>query len=260
MSGWSWLLGLFLINSSLFASPTTLPFESNREVQKVVELTNAQRAAYGLPPLKLQGALCAAAFWMAQDMAAHHHCSHTDSRGRRLAERIPLFGYVNYQIIGENLAAGLTTPEEVVAAWMQSPAHRENLLNPNFREIGIGFSESDTGRYYWVQELGARYEVQPLIINGEAAKTGSPLVHLYIYGEDWARQMRFSQDGEHWTEWEPYQPHRSWNLPPQDGRHTLYVELRNGSTTQVASDSIELVMDRQKVAITLPRSITQLAP
>lgn len=75
--------------------------------QQVIELTNAERAAYGLPPLKLQANLQSAAMWIAQDNADHNQLSHTDSLGRTIEQRFPAFGYSGYSIIGENLHAGL---------------------------------------------------------------------------------------------------------------------------------------------------------
>ena len=56
-----------------------------------------------------------------------------------------------------SIAAGYATPEEVVAGWMNSPGHRENILSPNFTEMGVGMT-SGGGKFgtYWAQEFGAR--------------------------------------------------------------------------------------------------------
>ena len=60
----------------------------------------------------------------------------------------------------ENIAAGQKTPEEVVQSWINSPGHRVNLLDPNLKEIGVGyyFLAADTGttnyNSYWAQEFG----------------------------------------------------------------------------------------------------------
>ena len=57
--------------------------------------------------------------------------------------------------MAENLAEGLATPDDVVTAWLASPEHCENFLDPTFREMGAGYSESDGALGpFWVQTLG----------------------------------------------------------------------------------------------------------
>lgn len=126
--------------------------------QKVVELTNAERAKFGLPPLKRQPQLDASSTWLAEDMAENNYFEHTDRMGRTIGKRITFFGYDAWSMVGENIAAGCRTPEDVVEAWMQSPGHRENILRPEFSEIGIGFvrSEKNPYKFFWVQDFGKR--------------------------------------------------------------------------------------------------------
>jgi hypothetical protein len=89
-------------------------------------------------------------------MARHNRMSHYGSDGSNPAVRIRAAGYV-WRTWGENVAYGYTTPATVMNGWINSPGHRANLLNPNFREIGIGIASSPTsGRLYWSQEFGAR--------------------------------------------------------------------------------------------------------
>jgi hypothetical protein len=126
---------------------------------------------------------------------------------------------------------------------MQSPGHRANILDPKFREIGVGYAVGRMGRLrrYWVEDFGARFDVYPVVINGEAAQTRRPDVKLSIYGEGWAREMRLSNDGRNWTPWEAYQPERRWTLEAGRGLHQVFVELRRDNDVRRASDSIELV-------------------
>ena len=214
-----------------------------RLLRQVALLTNNERTSRGLPPLKLQENLSAAASWMAQDMAARSYFAHTDHEGRSIDPRLPAFGYGGYSFIGENIAAGQESPESAVADWMRSPNHRENLLSPDYSEIGIGYANRPDSPYgsYWVQDFGSRFDVYPVVIENEAPMTRTPDVSLYIYGAGWARQMRLSNDGLSWTDWEPYQPHRAWTLTPGFGTHTVFVEMRNGQTIRQATDSIELI-------------------
>ena len=55
---------------------------------------------------------------------------------------------ISYTSAGENIAMGQTTPEQVVQAWMDSQGHRENIMNPSFTQIGVGYVASGN---YWTQ-------------------------------------------------------------------------------------------------------------
>jgi uncharacterized protein YkwD len=226
------------------------PPEAENLAQQVAALTNLERAKHNLPPLKYQPNLRDAAMWMAQDMADKNYFSHTDSLGRKIGERFPAFGYTPFSMIAENICAGHATPEAAIAAWMDSDGHRKNILRDNIREIGVGYGYNRSSDYkrYWAQGFGARSNVFPLIIEGEAISTASHQVELYIYGEGWAEEMRLSNDGSTWTDWQSYQATLNWDLAPADAAltsttRTVYVELRKGSTVRTAEDSIELTAE-----------------
>ena len=212
-------------------------------VDKVIELTNMERAKVGVPPVKRHDALNASARWLAGDMATNNYFDHVDRMGRNIVSRLPDFSYRNYVAIGENIAAGQRTPRDVVDAWLKSPGHRANLLNADFREIGVSYVYAPNSEYgcYWVQDFGKRPDAFPLIINLEAAQTTSLNVSLYVHGDKWAQSMRFSNDGVNWTEAEPYRATREWKLTPREGKQTVYVELSNGTETRQSSASIAFV-------------------
>jgi len=218
------------------------PPEASSLAQQVIELANTERAAQGLPPLKLQDNLQSAAMWIAQDNATYNYFSHTDRFGRGIEQRFTDFGYTGYSIIGENLHAGSIIASDAVTSWMNSPGHRANILNGSFCEIGAGYSYNANSAYqrYWSQTFGCRFNVYPVIINREAAQTTSAAVNLYIYGSGWAQEMRLSNDGVNWTAWETYQSSRAWTLSGGSGTRTVYVDLRNGTTVRSANDSILL--------------------
>ena len=65
-------------------------------------------------------------------------------------------GYTPWTTLAENVAAGQQTPEAVVAAWMNSAGHRANILNPSFRDIGVGVAKGGSYGIYWAQEFGAQ--------------------------------------------------------------------------------------------------------
>lgn len=210
--------------------------------QQVIELTNQIRMAKGLPPLKRNDNLQDAADWITQDNASHNTLSHTDSLGRSIGQRFPDFGY-NYALAAENLAAGYTTPDAVMDGWMNSGGHRDNILRADLCEIGAGYTYQSTTIYkhYWSQTFGCRWNTYPVVINGEAAVTGSVHVNLYIYGARWAQQMRLSNDGINWTAWMPYQSTYNWTLLDGGGERTVFVEIRNGTTVYLNSDTIILI-------------------
>ena len=127
------------------------------DLNRVIELTNAQRAAAGCANLTWDAALGTAAQRHADDMANTNFFSHTSRNGASFATRIRQAGY-RYRLAAENIAAGQQSPDEVVASWMSSPAHRANILNCRLRNVGIGFGENGGSDYgtYWVQDFGTR--------------------------------------------------------------------------------------------------------
>jgi hypothetical protein len=132
---------------------------SSQLIDRVLELTNLERAKAGLKPLTLNNQLAQAAQGHSDNMAADDFFSHTGADGSDLGDRVRDSGY-QYLRTGENIAAGQQTAEGVVSGWMNSPGHRANILNPNFTEIGIGyeFLENDRGsvnyNHYWTQVFG----------------------------------------------------------------------------------------------------------
>lgn len=117
---------------------------------RVVELTNAERAKYGLKPLELNEELARVASLKSQDMAANNYFDHHSPTYGSPFDMMNHFG-IHYSYAGENIAAGQRTPEEVVQAWMESPGHRANILNENFTQIGVGFIKGGSYQYYWTQ-------------------------------------------------------------------------------------------------------------
>lgn len=137
------------------ANPNALnPFE-----QEVLNIVNAERAQVGCGALTPNDKLVVAARGHSLDMANNDFFSHTGSNGSSPGDRIEAQGY-NWSWWGENIAAGYTTPADVMNGWMDSPGHRDNILDCNFTEIGIGyiFRANDPGsvtyRHYWTQVFG----------------------------------------------------------------------------------------------------------
>jgi uncharacterized protein YkwD len=109
------------------------------------------------PPLRLDSLLANAAAAHARDMAARGRMSHEGSDGSTPQQRITRAGYP-WRLAAENVAAGQTTVDEVVVTWLESPGHCANIMNPQFREMGIAFAfnASSPDGTYWAQTFGTR--------------------------------------------------------------------------------------------------------
>ncbi|ADI12251.1 hypothetical protein SBI_09133 [Streptomyces bingchenggensis BCW-1] len=125
-----------------------------RTADAVRALTNAERAAAGLPPLAPDPNLTVAAQRHSEDMVARDFYSHTAPEGSQPWDRAAAAG-CRHRGIGENIACGQRTPSEVVRGWMNSPGHRANILKPEFSHIGIGYATGSRAGTYWTQLFGS---------------------------------------------------------------------------------------------------------
>ena len=103
----------------------------------VIQWTNIQRAEYGLPPLKESAKLDSSAEIKVEDMLENQYFAHSSPSGVGVKELTEMVGY-EFIAIGENLALGnFQNDETLVQGWMDSPGHRENILNIQYQEIGV---------------------------------------------------------------------------------------------------------------------------
>lgn len=130
------LIYQFAINFYLLISPSVLGFASNITPEQVIELTNQKRAEQGLSPLTINSRLNEAAQRKAGDMFAFNYWAHASPSGRDPWAFFREVGY-KYLYAGENLARDFLNSEGVVEAWMNSPTHKDNILNSNYKEIGL---------------------------------------------------------------------------------------------------------------------------
>lgn len=162
---------LFLFQLSLNflpkVSPSVLGYASSISKDEVVRLTNQKRAEAGLSQLSLNVVLSNAAQSKGSDMISKDYWAHVAPDGTQPWAFFNGVGY-KYRYAGENLARDFTNATEAVNAWMNSPTHRENILNPKYKEIGIGVVEGDlagSDTTIIVQFFGATYAdkvVKPL--------------------------------------------------------------------------------------------------
>jgi uncharacterized protein YkwD len=107
-------------------------------------LINAERAAHGVRPLRLDKRLSRAALRHSRDMVANRYFAHDSRSGAGFSARIASTGWMHGRSrwnVGENLAWGsgsLATPRAIVKSWMHSAGHRHNMLQARFHVIGIG--------------------------------------------------------------------------------------------------------------------------
>ena len=123
----------------------------------VIKFTNIERAKAGLSPLKENAELDISSDVKAKDMLNRQYFAHESPSGIGVADLAEEEGY-DYILIGENLALGnFKDDQALVQAWMDSPGHRANILNPKYRDIGVGVIKGMfEGKVTWfaVQHFG----------------------------------------------------------------------------------------------------------
>jgi uncharacterized protein YkwD len=129
------------------AWPTEIqaPQERINAITEVCKISNLERSKVGASPLVLDSRIIDVAQNFAEDMYQRNYFSHTNPEGLSVADRLKK-NQVPWTSAGENIAWGQQSPREVMNAWMNSPGHRENLLNKSYKKIGIGLE-----KWRWVQ-------------------------------------------------------------------------------------------------------------
>ena len=121
---------------------------SNQFDQEILQLTNNERTSRGLDPLQMDDRLDRAANLHTDEMVRADKMDHQLPGEAKLGDRVTATGY-DWNYAKENIAAGYTTPEDVVAGWMSSTTgHREAILDPEFTHIGIGYESAPDNRPY----------------------------------------------------------------------------------------------------------------
>lgn len=150
-----YLLGLVLFSSTIIINLAVA--SASYTAGEVVTLTNSARSENGLGSLTTNSKLASAAYAKAQDIIEKDYFAHNSPDGKTPWDFINEAGY-SYSYAGENLAIGYSNASELFTAWMNSPTHRDNILNSNFREIGIAVVSGDyqgAQTVVAVQEFGA---------------------------------------------------------------------------------------------------------
>ena len=114
------------------------------------ELHNQTRASNGLATLCVHRALTQAAQYHSQEMIDRGYFDHNSYDGESFSARLERFGYDSYEEVGENIAWGSGTnayPDSIFQIWMNSSEHQENILSPNYGEVGIGTATGECEGY-----------------------------------------------------------------------------------------------------------------
>jgi hypothetical protein len=118
-----------------------LSYSTSMSISGLLSDTNGSRAANGVAGLSLNEQLDAAAQASADDMVARNYWSHNTPDGDPPWIWVNAQGY-SYQKLGQNLATGFSNEQSTIDGWMNSPPHRENLLDPSFTQVGFGFANN----------------------------------------------------------------------------------------------------------------------
>lgn len=113
-------------------------------IYNLLDFHNIERTRLNLKPLELDFALVVYAQNHAEWMAKKNFLKHSD------------LSIENFKLTGENIAWNQQNENEVVEAWMNSTGHRQNILNPKFKNVGFGIAKNSKNQPYWCTVFGTR--------------------------------------------------------------------------------------------------------
>lgn len=147
-------------------SKLLLAYNSDRFDWRILNLVNQERAKVGADPLKIDQQLDQTADLHSQDQANMDKMTHQGSNGSQPWDRVDATGY-EWSKVAENVSQVALDPETVMyggmvgnidmQGWMESSVHRANILDPDFKEIGVGYAVSGDGSPYWTQVFAADF-------------------------------------------------------------------------------------------------------
>ena len=159
--GWPLAAGLIFLTAWALPAPAAAQSTAERVAAAVRKCANRERAKAGLGPLGDNPVLDKIAQRHARNMAREGFFDHTDPKRGGLEQRANAVVHGDalamFNGLGENIAEGEDSPAQACTDWMNSPEHRENILDASFHAVGGGFAQGDsTFRFYYVQEFAER--------------------------------------------------------------------------------------------------------
>jgi hypothetical protein len=191
----------------------------------LVHAINQARVDNGLLPLKVDETLDSAAQGYADELADSGRFDHYGADGSSPASRATKAGYKG--LVAENLAIGYSEATAVVEGWLKSEGHRRNLLNPNYRFLGVGEAEHRRGKV-WVLDLGLSDVAYPVILELDAPQTPKTDIRVDISEPGLAKEMHVVLDGKAEPEWRRFESTFQLSLMGT-GLHEVTVELRGSA-------------------------------
>jgi uncharacterized protein YkwD len=149
----------WIVLAAPLAAPAATAAAVNARVLELVNAARSERRRCGLrrlgpaPPLAASAALLRAAAAHAADMASRGVMDHSGADGSTAAERATRAGYA-WRTVGENVAQGQSSAEQVVEEWLGSPRHCANIMDADFSQMGVAVASGPRG-VFWAQVLGA---------------------------------------------------------------------------------------------------------
>ncbi len=249
-------IGAILLAVVVFLSNIPAVAQSVDQAADLIARVNRERLARGLTPYAVSAQLTAAAQAHANDIAASGNFGHVGSDGSTASVRAARKGFRAYSWgvrVGENWAWYHDVPT-AMGMWMNSAPHRENILHPVYREMGVGVAKAKQGAFVYVIDFGSQPNVLPFFISDGASETRSANVVLTFSDEDsdrdgdgpntigTPREVQISNDAKFsGARWQAYAPKIPWTLASGSGLKTVYVRYRDArGRTAMATDSINL--------------------
>jgi len=155
---------IFFIAFIFLFSEMAIAQSENINIKELLTLTNQQRLKYGkkptkkragIQPLVWNSVLAEAAMVQAKYLYNKRKLTHTGPGGSSVGTRTKKLKY-KWSCVGENIAKGQESMEEVINDWMHSPGHRRNILDISFQEFGAAVLMGKDGQLIWVQVFGTR--------------------------------------------------------------------------------------------------------
>jgi len=146
--------------------------------KKIIALTNEIRANLSLPVLAESGMLNQAASDKASDMLLNQYFAHTGPDSKSLKDWLKNINY-SYAVAGENLAMGFSSPEDVVNGWSRSQTHYQNMIDPDFSQIGVGLAAGLYQKYdttFVAQYLATPVKLVTLAVEQPVVATPKPVI------------------------------------------------------------------------------------
>jgi hypothetical protein len=174
---WPYLPLILVVAVGIFANGLlnlhqrgVLGYATDVSIGQLLNETNNQRVANGLGNLAVNSTLNQAAQAKANDMAARDYWSHNTPDGATPWTFFTAAGY-QYQTAGENLAYGFDTSANTVTAWMNSPGHRDNILNTTYKEVGFGIANASNYQGTGPETIVVAMYASPYVVASAPAPT-----------------------------------------------------------------------------------------